>query len=140
MLHKSTTDRDFWWEWRVRCYHDCLRGVARITACDDSGSETQSHSAVKPGRAKTMTLLWLSLKGTTQIGQKPVETLLSDPEPKKFLSILKYVQTVCGDGNEEEAFFISRVLCQKLTVPDDVMTEYVSLYLKLLCQQKDLYK
>ena len=56
------------------------------------------------------------------------------------MSILRYVLTLCDSNEEAEAFYLSRSLCDRLVVSEEAMADYVSFYLKVLAQQKDLYK
>ena len=125
ILSNSATDRDYWWDWKVQCFHDCHRAVDRITTCDNTGPCA--------GRAERLTLLWIALAGGPQ-------QQLTDPEPKRFMSILRYVLTLCDSNEEAEAFYLSRSLCDRLVVSEEAMADYVSFYLKVLAQQKDLYK
>ena len=85
------------------------------------------------GRAERLTMLWIALSEGSK--QQP-----TDPEPKRFMSIVKYVLTFNADCEDAEAFYLSRNLFSRLTLTDEAMADYESIYLKILAQQKDLYK
>ena len=64
----------------------------------------------------------------------------SEPDSKRFLSVSKYILTICDSECEAEAFYISKALCEKLNVSEAVINEHVAFYTKTLALQKELNK
>lgn len=130
VLSSSKGDQEYWWEWKIRCYNDCLRAVQALT-CDIDATACL-------GRPEILTVLWRSLEGPPRLSGQPLSQQLSEPDSKRFLSVSKYILTICDSECEAEAFYISKALCEKLNVSEAVINEHVAFYTKTLALQKEL--